>query len=297
MEQLRSFIKIAEMESFSMAANAVHLSQPSVSCQIIALEKELGTKLFDRLGKRIVLTKAGEILLQHAGIMVESEKKARLAINDILGIRKGEIKLGSSNIPGAYILLPFIQRFCKENPCVKIFSSIGDTLSIAQEVIDGGLDLGVIGSKINEDQLLYFDFIEDVMALALNASHPLAQKTSISLEEFLALPFIIREEGSGSRKAIEDELNKKGIRLNELNIVFQLGNTEAIKQGIKAGLGAAVISLCAILDEVKFGLMRHVAVEGLSFKRKFYIILHKTRSAFPLVEYFKGFLLENRQGL
>jgi len=107
------------------------------------------------------------------------------------------------------------------------------------------------------------------------------------------LPFIIREEGSGTRKAVEDILNQKGIGLNSLNVVAQLGNIEAIKQGIKAGLGVSILSRCAIYDEVKFGLIKYVPIEGLTFKRYFYIILPRLKSTLPLINFFKDFLLQH----
>lgn len=293
LEQLKTFLKVAELKSFSEAAKKVHLSQPSVSCHIISLEQELGTKLFDRPGKKIEITKQGKILLHYAAEIIELEKKARWAIYDVLNMKKGEIKLGSSNIPGAYILLPLIQKFNQENPQVKIFSEIGDTRSTTGKVLDGALDLGVVGSKIDDNQLIYFDFVEDNMALALKADHPLANRPSITVERLQSLPFLIREEGSGTRKAIEDILNQKGIGPDSLNLVAQLGNTEAIKQGIKAGLGVSILSMCAVYDEVKFGLIKCVPIEGLMFKRYFYIILPQIRSSLPLIHFFKDFLLQN----
>ena len=220
LEQLKTFIQIAELRSFSEAAKKVHLSQPSVSCHIISLEQELGTQLFDRLGKKIVITKQGEILLKYAKEIIDLEQRARLAINDVLNVKRGEIKLGSSTIPGAYILLPLIQKFNQENPQVKIISEIGDTQSITGKVIKGTLDLGVVGNKIDDNHLVYYDFIEDSMVLALEAHHPLAKRSSITLEEFKKLPFLIREEGSGTRKAIEEILDQKGIGLNNLNVAL-----------------------------------------------------------------------------
>ena len=293
LEQLKTFLKIAELKSFSKAAKKIYLSQPSVSCHIISLEQELGTKLFDRLGKKIEITKQGKILLHYAKEIIELEKKARLAIDDVLNIKKGEIKLGSSNIPGAYILLPLIQKFNQENPQVKILSEIGDTKSITGKVLEGTLDIGVVGNKGDDSQLIYYDFVEDNMALALKADHPLANRSSISVEELQSLPFIIREEGSGTRKTIEDIFNQEGIGLNSLNVVAQLGNTEAIKQGFKAGLGVSILSRCAIYDEVKFGLIKCVPIEGLNFKRHFYIILPRLKSTLPLINFFKDFLLQN----
>jgi len=293
LEQLKTFLKIAELKSFSEAAKKIHLSQPSVSCHIISLEQELGTKLFDRLGKKIEITKQGKILLRYAKEIIELEKKARMAVDDVLNIKKGEIKLGSSNIPGAYILLPLIQKFNQENLQVKIFSEIGDTQSITAKVLDGTLDLGVVGNKVDDNQLIYFDFVEDSMMLALKADHPLANRPFITVEELQSLPFLIREEGSGTRKTIEDIFNQEGIGLTGLNVVAQLGNTEAIKQGIKAGLGVSILSMCAIDDEVKFGLIKYVPIDGLMFKRYFYIILPRLKSTLPLINFFKDFLLKH----
>ncbi|MGA1869288.1 MAG: selenium metabolism-associated LysR family transcriptional regulator [bacterium] len=292
LEQLKSFITIAELKSFSYAAKRVNLTQPSISSQIISLEQELGTKLFDRNRKETMLTKSGTILLRYAYMIINLEKEARLAIDDLLDMRRGEIKLGASNIPGSYIVPPLIQKFTHENQYVKIISHVGDSQSIANEVENGIIDLGVIGSRIKRKQLTFYDFIQDTMVLVLNAHHPLAKRSSITVKEFQRLPFIVREEGSGSRKVVEDILNDNGIRVDSLNIVAQLGNTEAIKQGIKLNLGVSILSQCAICDEVVHGLMNYVSIEGLIFKRKFYIIMHKVKSSLPLVNFFKDFLLD-----
>ncbi|MGA1823557.1 MAG: selenium metabolism-associated LysR family transcriptional regulator [bacterium] len=293
LEQLRSFVAIAESGSFSKAAKRVHLTQPSISSQIISLEQELGARLLDRFRKETIVTKSGTILLKYAKMMIDLEKEAKLAIDDLLDTRRGEIKLGSSNIPGSYILLPLIQRFTHENPYVKILSTIGDSQSITVDVLNSTIDLGVIGTRINNRKLKLYDFIEDTMVLALNAHHPFAERDSITVGEMRTLSFLIREEGSGSRKAVEDILLDHDIQPDSLTIVAQLGNTEAIKEGIKLNLGSSILSLRAIYDEVKYGLIKYVSIDGLMFKRKFYIIMHKTRSTLPVVNFFKDFLLQN----
>ncbi len=294
LEQLKTFIKVAEVESFSQAGKALHLSQPSISCHILALEEELKTRLFDRLGKRrIVITKPGKSLLKYARRMIGLEMKAKMAIDDLQNLKRGEIRLGTSNIPGAYLLLPTIKKFTTENPRVKISSHISDTQGIVNEVLNGSFDLGVVGKKSKIQQLHYDDLIDDTMVLALPPSHPLAGKSSISIKEFQTLPLLIREEGSGSRDTVEKVLNHEGIDINTLMIVAQLGNTEAIKQGIKAGLGCSLISYCAIVDEVKYGLIKYVSIKELIFKRKFYIVLPKLIFTLPLINYFKDYLLQN----
>lgn len=295
LDQLKSFIEIAELRSFSKAANKVCLSQPTVSCQIKSLEEELGTKLFDRLGKKVFLTKPGDILLGYAREIIDLEQKSKIAIDDILDIKKGEIRLGSSNIPGSYCLPPLIQKFTKQNPKVKIISKIADTQSIANDVINGVVDLGVIGYKIDNSQLISYRFIEDIMMLALNSKHPLANRDSITVKELQSLPFIIREEGSGSRKTIEEILYQRGLYLASLNIIAQLGNMESIKQAIKSDIGVTILSLCAISDEIKFGYIKCVPIEDIVFERSFYIILRNTKSHLPVVNFFKDFLLEQKK--
>ena len=294
LDQLKSFVKITEFRSFSKAADKVCLSQPTVSCQIKSLEEELETRLFDRLGKKINLTKSGEILLGYAKEILDLEQRAKLAIDDMLDIKKGEIRLGSSNIPGSYILPPLIRKFTRQNPKIRIVSKIADTKSIANDVINGAADLGIIGCKIDSPQLISYSYIADIMMLALNSQHQFANKASITLKEFQTLPFIIREEGSGSRKTIENILFQRGLCLSDLNIVEQLGNIEAIKQAIKANIGVTILSLCAIYDEVKFGYIKYLPIEDIVFKRNFYIILPNTKSCLPITNSFKDFLLEHK---
>ncbi|MFH0924171.1 MAG: selenium metabolism-associated LysR family transcriptional regulator [bacterium] len=294
LDQLKTFIKVAKLNSFSLAAQEVNLSQPTVSCQINNLEEELGVRLFDRLGKKILMTTAGRTLLQYAKNIVILEDEARLAIDDLLNIKKGTIKLGCSTIPGAYILPPLIQKFTAKNPNIKIISEINDTQTVTEKVIDATFNLGIVGGKLNCAELLYHDLIQDTLVVAMSSQHRLANRSSITFEELKTEPFVIREEGSGTRKGIEENLAKKGFGVDDLNIIAQLGSTEAIKQAIKANLGLSILSKCAINDEVEFGLLRHPSVEGINFIRNFYLILPRLRSSLPVVEAFKDFLLRDK---
>jgi len=154
LRQLEIFRKVLELESFSKAANAVFLAQASVSERIATLEGMVGTRLFDRMGRQVVPTAAGKLLYKHACLLLEMKKAACNEMQEFLGIKKGEIHIGGSTIPGEYILPKVIGRFHEKHPSVSVILNIADTSEIEKRVLKGDLELGVVGSKSPQGSLV-----------------------------------------------------------------------------------------------------------------------------------------------
>ncbi len=292
LRQLEIFCNVVELGSFSKAAKAVFLAQASVSERISTLERMVGARLLDRLGRRVVPTKAGELLYKHAVSLLRMKEKVRQEMEDFLGIRQGSIHLGASTIPGEFILPKIIGDFNEKYPSVSVVLAISDTSDIETRVLDGNLELGVIGSKSTHNTLSCQELWKDELVLAVPTQHRWAGKKEVSIKALFEEPFILRETGSGTLKHIEHYLESPQIKAGHpLQVVARFGSSTAIKEGIKAGLGVSILSSRAIDTEVKAGILKALRVKGLSMVRSFYLIRDKRRTPSPLCQAMLDFLL------
>jgi DNA-binding transcriptional LysR family regulator len=292
--ELEIFCKVVEMESFSKAAEAVFLAQASVSERIAGLEKKIGTRLLDRLGRKVIPTAAGELLHKHATLLLEMKETAQSEIERFLGLKQGEVSMGGSTIPGEYILPDLIGRFNKKYPHISVRLTIADSGQIENRVQAGNLELGVIGSKSAHANLLCQKLWEDELVLAVPIRHPWARRKTVSLQELRKTPFILREEGSGTLKILEAYLRETGADgTRALQISARFGSSTAVKEGIKSGLGLSILSARAIATEVKAGLLKALRLKGMTMSRNFFLIRNKLRVASPACQTMLDFLLSS----
>ena len=290
--ELEIFFKVVELGSFSKAAEAVFLVQASVSERIASLEKKIGTRLLDRLGRKVIPTAAGELLHKHATLLLEMKESAQLEMERFLGLEQGEISLGGSTIPGEYILPVLIGRFNKKYPHISVRLKIADSSDIENRVLTGQLEIGVIGSKSTHSNILSQQLWEDELVLAVPVDHPFARRKSVSLKELGEIPFILREEGSGTLKILETYLRESGEDgTNALQVSARFGSSTAVKEGIKSGLGLSILSARAIDTELKVGILKALKVKELSMSRNFFLIRNKLRIASPSCQAMLNFLL------
>jgi DNA-binding transcriptional LysR family regulator len=294
--ELEIFSKVVELESFSKAAKKVFLAQASVSERIANLEKKVGTRLLDRLGRKVIPTAAGELLYKHAVLLLDMKDTAQLEIERFLGLEQGEISLGGSTIPGEYILPNLIGKFSERYPHLLVQLSIADSKKIENLILTGQLEIGVIGSKSSHPNLLCQKLWEDELVLAVPADHQWANRKSVSIEEMRKTPFIIREDGSGTLKKLNSYLNKSGESIDSaFSVVARFGSSTAIKEGIKSGLGLSILSVRAIETELKAGLLKSLKVRGFEMSRHFFLIRNKLRIASPSGKALHAFLLSSAE--
>ena len=294
LRQLEIFRKVVELESFSKAAEVVFLAQASVSERIANLENMLGLKLLDRLGRRVVPTKAGELLYKHALNLLEMKRIACAEMEDFLGIRRGEIRIGGSTIPGEYILPRVLGLFGRKNSQITVTLVIADSAEIENRVLEGRLELGVIGRKTSQRSLATSPLWQDELVIAVPSGHRWAKREEVSLEELTQEPFILRESGSGTLKTLDDYLRAAGLEgIGSLKIIARLGTSTAVKEGIKAGLGVSILSSLAMNTEFETGLLKQLKVRGLRMTRSFYMIRDKRRTPSPLCNAFIDFLISS----
>jgi DNA-binding transcriptional LysR family regulator len=294
LHRLNIFIKIFDMKSFSKAARQLYLTQPTVSQHVNFLEKYLEVPLFDRLGKEVRPTRAARILYGYAQRLLRMADDAEHAVAFFKGKKSGTIVAGASNIPGEYVLPVIISLFKKKFPEIAVTVHLDDTGGIVDRILNYEIDFGVIGARIAHEQLQCTRFLDDEMCLILSPRHPWAGRRDVEADELASEPFVIRENGSGTRLMVEQGLRKAGIPADRLQVIAELGSNSAVKQAVKAGLGMAFVSRRSVADEITTHLLCTLPVNGLQIDRSFYIARHKKRSLPPVVKEFYRFLLEQR---
>ena len=294
LRQLEIFCKIVELKSFSKAADAVFLAQASVSERIANLEKSMGTILLDRMGRQIVPTRAGELLYKHSVKLLDMKKTTQLEMEKFLGLKEGEILLGGSTIPGEYIIPQVIGKFYEKYPFISVVLTVAGSREIEELILSGNIELGIIGRKSTNKDLVSVNLWEDELVLVINKNHRWAERKSITPDELFTEPFIIREAGSGTLKIMEDYLNSCGGNgIDNLNTVAILGTSTAVKEGIKANLGVSILSSRAVETEIQAGLLKTLKIIGMPpMKRPFYLVRNRRRAASPLcgalLDFLKG---------
>lgn len=293
LRQLEIFQKVVDLQSFSKAADAVFLAQASVSERIATLEDMVGARLLDRLGRKVVPTKAGELLYRHATMLLAMKRTASMEMENFLGIKQGEVTIGGSTIPGEYILPGLIGHFREKFPLVSVTLAVADSSEIENKVMEGAFELGVIGSKSTDKSLVSHELWKDELVVAVPCSPHWEGREEISVQELNKEPFISREAGSGTLRIMEEYFKKKSGETNtvSLNIVARFGSSTAVKEGIKAGMGISILSSRAIDTELKAGIIRSLRVARLPMERSFYLIRDKRRIASPLCRAMIDFLL------
>lgn len=288
LRQLEVFCAVAQKRSFSKAASSVYLTQPTVSEHIATLEKLLGVKLFDRVGRKVELTKAGEIYYKYARKIIDLRSEAQQVLDSFLGLARGRLDIGASTIPGVYILPRIVGSFSRKFPAIRVSVRSADSREIISGVSEGNIELGFVGRRPAGKAFSVKPLASDNLVVALPGRHRWAKKKAVSIEELKNEPFLLREPGSGTRSAFEEALAKE-LKLSlerEFNVVAQLGSTEAVKQAIREGFGVSVISDLAVKGDCPACRLKTLKIKELSIERKFYIIYLKRHTLTPAAKAF-----------
>ena len=281
LRQLETFVKIGQLKSFTRAGEELHLTQPTVSKQMVDLERFFDIRLIDRNKRGLALTRAGEILFTFAKEILALQEETVSAIAAFKGLKRGTIRIGASNIPGVYILPPILKRYRELHDGVQLALTISDTKAVLDQVEQGDLDIGFVGARDEHRKLLYHSFLDDLIVMVAPSAYP----DTITSEEMRRYPLIVREAGSGTRQSFDAAVKKRGLGAKDFNVVAELGDTQAAKEAVKSGMGLAYLSRRAINEELASRTLKVVTVEGVpAIKRSFYMILKKGRSQTPQVE-------------
>ena len=291
LHKLEIFYWVAELKSFSQAAERLSLRQPTISAHVQELEKVLGGKVLYRIPGKVSLTPLGEMLADRAKNLLAFKRETVAAVEQFHGTLTGELWVGGSNMPGEYLLPQKLGAFNKKFPGVKPILRIGDSAGIVQDVLDGKVELGFVGFKGNDSRLSFQKIWKDEMVLAVPKGHPWGKRKFVQLSDLRTEKFISREKGSGTLDSFRHLLVKSRQSLDKLlNITMELGSTEAVKEALMAGYGISILSRTSISHELAEGSIVEVPIRGLTMTRDFYEVFHKRRPLHPIAKAFREFL-------
>lgn len=291
LHKLEIFYWVAELKSFSRAAELLSLRQPTVSAHVQEFEEIVAGKLFYRTPGKVTLTPLGQMLATRAKDLFAFKRETAAAVERFHGTLSGELWVGGSNIPGEYLLPQKLGAFVKKFPGVKPILRIRDSAGVIEDVLDGKVELGFIGFKAGDARLCYERLWADEMVLAVPKSHSWSGRKFIQIADLRGEKFISREHGSGTLDSLRQLLAKARRSPDEvLNISMELGSTQAVKEALLAGFGISILSRISIRHQLANGSLVAVPIRGLSMKRDFYQIFHRRRPLHPIAKSFREFL-------
>ncbi|VBB05920.1 transcription regulator hth lysr [Lucifera butyrica] len=292
--QLQIFKCVVEKESFSLAAQELHLTQSSVSQQIHALECYYGVKLFDRLYRRIRLTAAGAALYPYAVELERLYQATNKTMRGLMDITGGRLAIGASLTVGEYLLPKILVEFSCLYPLVNISMTVENTEKVIANVLDGSIDLGFVEGLYEPMPVLADRRCGgDRVVVVAPPKHFLAHNKVNPLASLMDERWVLREPDSGTRRVFEEFVNRHGYNAASLKIVMELSSSEAIKSAIKAGLGLGAISCLAVEDDLKRGELITVPLSEGEITRNFIMLHHREKFQTRAVEKFSSFVMEN----
>ncbi|MDD2524762.1 MAG: LysR substrate-binding domain-containing protein [Bacteroidales bacterium] len=290
--RLKVFNTVVNYQSFSKAAIELCITQPAVTKHISELEKQIGSPLFIRHGSKISITPQGEILHRYAQRILGLYRDLNNEFASEKALCNGEIRIGASTTISQYILPVILAKFKSRYPLIAVELISGNSREIERLAAEREIDLGLIEGNSNIATLHYDTFIKDEIVLVTSVANNRSCKDEISCKELSQLPFVFRENGSGTLDVIDAALQEKGIQRRDLHIQLYLDSSESIKRYLLQSATYAFISIAAVTDELKDNKLRIVDVADLEISRDFrFVSLHGSYG--KLIEMFRTFCLSN----
>ncbi len=259
--RLQVFHTVARLLSFTKAAETLHMTQPAVTFQVRQLEDYFNTRLFDRTHNRISLTQAGERVYEYSERILDLYGEMDNSVRELTGEISGVLMLGASTTIAEYMLPEMLGVFKKKYPSLVVRLKVGNTDGVVQMIENNVIDLGIVEAPVLNKKLQVELCRNDELVLVVPPKHPLAGKTSVSLKEIVEYPYIWREEGSGTREVIRDQLEHAGINPDDLDVVMELGSLEAVKGAVEAGIGMTILSQSSIQKELRLSTVIAIPLE------------------------------------
>jgi DNA-binding transcriptional LysR family regulator len=297
LDYLHTLVSVVEHGSLSAAARAKRISQPAVTKQIQRMESEVGLTLLVRGPKRQVeLTSAGKRVLAFARQTLASYEELERELGVLKEVGQGTLVLAASTIPGEYVLPGLLAAFREEYPRIRVEMSITDTAGVATDLLEDQADVGMVGSRPRRPGLRLERLVGDEVVLTVPPGHELAKKASVAIDELKGQRLILREEGSGTRRSVEQALAASGVGLHQEDVALILGSTHAVLQAVEQGLGIGFVSARAAAAALTEGRVARVSLEGIDLRRDLYLAYVPERVGDPLVGRFLKFARERFAG-
>jgi DNA-binding transcriptional LysR family regulator len=275
LEQLRIFIAVAERQHVTQAAQALNLAQSAASHAIAALEARHDTKLFDRVGRGIELTEAGQAFLVEARAIMARVGAAELTLSEFGGLRRGTLTVQASQTIASYWLPRHLVAFRRAYPLIDIRLATGNTAQVAAAVENGTAELGFVEGAVENEIFESAPVARDLLLVVVGADHPWCARKRLTLDDLMAAEWVLREPGSGTRSAFEEALSRLGAKPGALHVQLELPSNEAVRAAVEAGLGATAISASVAAPSIEAGLLQQVAFRLP--EREFHVLRHRER--------------------
>lgn len=289
--RLQVFHTVARLLSFTKAAETLHMTQPAVTFQIRQLEEHFNTRLFDRTHNRISLTVAGERVYTYADEILSLYSEMNSRVRELTGDVGGILIIGASTTIAEYVLPSLLAEFQARHKDVKIRLSVSNSLGIVHMVENNTVDVGIVEAPVANKNLAVEVCWHDKLVLICPPNHGLANKPVANVQDIVELPFIAREEGSGTREVISDYLQHNGIQWHDLNVSMEFGSPESVKSAVESGLGVSIVSQATVVKELKLGTLKALPLEP-ALERPFSFVHQRQKFRLRAVEEFMAFTRE-----
>ncbi|MFN2340510.1 MAG: selenium metabolism-associated LysR family transcriptional regulator [Halanaerobium sp.] len=276
-ERIKTFITLIDLESYSLTAEKFGISQPAVSMQIKSLEKYFETELFYKEKGQIILTPAGKIVYQEGKKIVKRWGYLEQRVESKKNMQTKNLKIATSTIPSVYLLPDIISKINMNIDSLKTEVSVGDSRSMINLLENNEVDLIIVGYKPPNNKFKSIELCSDNLSLIVPSNHSLIEQEKVFLADLQNHNLLMREEGSGTRKAVISAFKEAGLKPDDFNVISQLGSTEAIISAVESGLGISFISKIAAKKAAICRRVAEIKVADLNYERKFYIAYNKNR--------------------
>jgi DNA-binding transcriptional LysR family regulator len=293
LRQLRVFEAAAAHRSFSKAAEALHLTQPGVSMHIKELETNAGLPLFERIGKKLYITEAGQELLGRAREILRALKDAEDALDGLKGLRRGRINLAVVST-AKYFVPQLLARFRSDYPQLEIRLAVNNRNSVIEQLVANDVDLAIMGRSPQSLDTVAEPFAQNPHVIIAAPDHPLARRRRITVEAVAKETFIVREPGSGTRLAMQQFFEERGLMCQ---VGMEMASNETIKQAVMAGMGVSFISRHTIDLEIQTRRLVVLDVRGTPVVRQWHVAHLAKKRLSPTAAAFKEFVLTHGREL
>lgn len=292
-KQIEAFINVARFKSFSKAAEAIYLSQPTISMHIIALENELGVSLFDRSGRDIQLTPSGALFYDYALNMLNIRDQAVRSIADFYDKIEGSLHIASSTTPCRYVLPRLIKDFSAKYPDVVFQVSEVSSGGVISNILKFDAELGIVGNRLQDERFVYSELTEDNLVLITppDGKFKNLKGNSVKFKDLESEYFIMRENSSATRQLFESALLSAGYSPDRIKVLCEVSSMDTVLQFVKQGLGVSVISEKASREYIESGFVRRFYIEDLYLSRKIYLVRYAKKTLTPAARAFEAFAM------
>ncbi|HBA73352.1 MAG: hypothetical protein A2X82_17305 [Geobacteraceae bacterium GWC2_55_20] len=294
LKQMEVFVAIAESRSFSRGAEKNCITQSTASQHIHGLEEELGIRLFDRGRGGALLTEAGKLFFEHVQKILSECEDTRSVIRQFVGMEDVVLRVGASNIPGTWLIPDVLGQFVGQFPKVRLEVLQGDSHSVLDQLIKEEIELGFVGGYFEDERIELKSMGRDTIIFAASTELIALRNHDLEREDLCKVPLLVREDGSGTQKAVYEALSKAlTVSKEDLNIVAVLGSSEAIRRALLKGTGYAFVSSMSISDDLANGRLFELNIPGLEITRYFYAARRYARELSPAAAEFWNIMTDS----